>query len=110
MDIDAMRTSRNSNCFNCRKEGHFSKDCGQTKIQCLECHFFGGGHQKGCKKHKGKGKGHQVQAMDSDAATSWDKDKSTDKKQETKDKGKAHDWASSIRGMNLEEACAWFKD
>ena len=96
--------------FNCQQEGHFSKDCLKPKIQCPECHFFRGGHQKACSK-RGKGKGNragrQVRAADSEEpATSWEEDKSTKKD----NKGKGRDWTSSIKGMSLDEACAWFKD
>ena len=69
------------------------------------------GHQKACSK-RGKGKGnrggYQVCATDSKEkpTTSWDEDKSTNKD----NKGKGHDWTSSIKGMSLDEACTWFKD
>ena len=39
-------------------------------------------------------------------ATSWDEDKSTNKD----NKGKGCNWTSSIKGMSLDEARAWFKD
>lgn len=32
MDIDAVKTGKNIKYFNYSKEGHFSKDCGQTRI------------------------------------------------------------------------------
>ena len=38
--------------------------------------------------------------------TSWEEDKSTKKD----NKGKGRDWTSSIKGMSLDKARAWFKD
>ena len=69
MDIDAVKTGGKNKCFNCQQEGHFRKDCLKPKLQCPECHFFGGGHQKACSKRgkgKGNGAGCQVRAMDSE--------------------------------------------
>ena len=109
MDIDAVKTGGKNKCFNCQQEGHFGKDCLKPKLQCPECHFFGGGHQKACSKRgKGKGNGRQVRATETEdkPTTSWDEDKSTNKD----NKGKGQDWTSSIKGMSLDEARAWFKD
>ena len=109
MDIDAVKTGGKNKCFNCQQEGHFGKDCLKPKLQCPECHFFGGGHQKACSKRgKGKGNGRQVRSTETEdrPATSWDEDKSTNKD----NKGKGHDWTSSIKGMSLDKARAWFKD
>ena len=75
MDIDAVKTGSKNKCFNCQQEGHFGKDCLKPKLQCPECHFFGGGHQKACSKRgKGKGNGRQVRATETEdkPATSWD--------------------------------------
>ena len=109
MDIDAVKTGGKNKCFNCQQEGHFGKDYPKPKLQCPECHFFGGGHQKACSKRgKGKGNGRQVHATETEdkPATSWEDDKSTNKD----NKGKGCDWTSSIKGMSLDEARAWFKD
>ena len=110
MGIDAIKTGGKNKCFNYQQEGHFGKDCLKLKLQCPECHFFGGGHQKACSK-RGKGKGnragHQVHAADSkEPAISWEENKSTNKDK----KRKGCDWTSSIKGMSLDEAHAWFKD
>ena len=109
MDIDAIKTGGKNKCFNSQQEGHFGKDCPKPKLQCPECHFFGGGHQKACSKRgKGKGNGRQVHSTETEdkPATSWDEDKSTNKD----NKGKGRDWTASIKGMSLDEARAWFKD
>ena len=111
MDINAIKTGGKNKCFNCQQEGHFGKNCPKPKLQCPECHFVRGGHQKACSK-RGKGKGNrcscQVHATDSEdkSATSWDEDKSTSKD----NKGKGGDWTSSIKGMLLDEACTSFKE
>ena len=67
MDVDALKTGGKNTCFNCQQEGHFSKDCLKPKLQCPECHFCGGGHQKACSKRgKGKGNGCQVHAAETE--------------------------------------------
>ena len=70
MDIDAVKPGGKNNCFNCQQEGHFSKDYPKPKLQCPECHFFRGGHQKACSKRgKGKGNGRQVRSTETEDKT-----------------------------------------
>ena len=111
MDIDAVKTGGKNKCFNCQQGSHLGKDCLKPKLQCPKCHFLGGGHQKACSKRgkgKGNGNGRQVCTIDSEdrPTTSWDEDKSTNKD----NKGKGCDWTSSMKGMSLDKAHAWFKD
>ena len=69
MDISAAQHGNNGSCFNCRGTGHCAKDCRKPKVECLDCHLFGGGHKKECKCSNMRG----VCATNStqEAAMSW---------------------------------------
>ena len=49
MDISTTQRGNSRSCYNCGGIGHCAKDCRKSKIECLNCHFLGGGHKKECR-------------------------------------------------------------
>ena len=49
MDISATQRGNSGSCYNCRGTGHHAKGCRKPKVECLDCHFLGGGHKKECR-------------------------------------------------------------
>ena len=48
MDVSTTEHENGRSCYNCRGTGHQAKDCRKPKVECLDCHFLGGGHKKEC--------------------------------------------------------------
>ena len=103
MDVSAAQYGNGGSFFNCRGTGHHAKDCRKLKVECLDCHFLGGGHKKECKYSNMRG----VCATNStqEAATSW-RDSSSPKK---KPRNNANPFVA-VRGMSYDAMKAYFYD
>ena len=103
MDISAAQCGNSGSCFNCRGTGHRAKDCRKPKVECLDCHFLGGGHKKKCRCSNTQG----VHATNStqEAAMSWG-DSSSPKE---KPRNNADPFVA-VRGMPYDMMKVYFYD
>ena len=55
MDVSTTQRGNSRGCFNCRGTGYHAKDCRKPKVECLDCHFLGGGHKNECRRSNMQG-------------------------------------------------------
>ena len=103
MDVSAAQCGNDRSCFNCGGTGHHAKDYRKPKVECLDCHFLGGGHKKEC-RHSNM---HRVHATNStqEAAMSWG-DSSSPKE---KPRNNTNPFAA-VREMSYDAMKAYFYD
>ena len=105
MDIGATNSKA---CYNYGKKGHFTKNCPKSINACPQCKWLGGNHKKGCKK--GSYNTHKVHTFrDDDKSISSDDEHEAHKASKENGNGNDHDFMAFIKGMNFDEAYAWFK-
>ena len=103
MNVSATQHGNGGSCFNCRGTGHYAKDCRKPKIECPDCHFLGGGHNKECRRSNMQG----VHATNStqEAAMSWGDSSSLKEKPRNNT-----DPFVAVRGMSYNAMKAYFYD
>ena len=101
MDVSAAQRENGRSCFNCRGTGHHAKDYRKPKVECLDCHFLGGGHKKECRRSNMQA----VHATNStqEAAMSWG-DSSSPKE---KPRNNANPFVA-VRGMSYDTMKVYF--
>ena len=95
-------------CYNCGKEGHFTKNCPKPINTCSQCKWLGGNHKKGCKKSSQDT--HEVHmSWDDNKSISSDNEHEVHKASKGNGNGKGHDLKASIKDMNFDKAYAWLR-
>ena len=102
MDVSAAQRGNGRRCFNCGGTGHRAKDCRKSKVECLDCHFLGGGHKKECRHSNMRGV--HVNNSTQEAAIFWGDSSSQEKKSRN-----ANPFVA-VRGMSYDVMKAYFYD